>query len=407
MEIVLISDSFPPLRTSGAVQLRDLAREMHSQGHSVTVLVPAARAQQPYQEEDMGGIRVLRLRTLSMKDVGYLHRTVAEALMPFFMLCNLRATTPLRADGIIWYSPSIFHTPLVRALARRSGARAYLIIRDMFPEWALDTGLLANGPVFWIFRWIARCQFRAADVIGVQTPGNLAYLQKLDAARNSRIEVLENWLAPAAEVPCQIRVDQGPLSGRRIIVYAGNMGLAQGPDAVFELIRRMQPRRDVGFLFVGRGSARDLLQKQALDMELDNVAFHDEIDPNAIVDLYRQCDAGLVCLDHRHRSHNIPGKFLTYLQSGLPVMAMVNGNNDLIGIIEEAKVGVACDSRDADAAERQLTHLLDGMIGQPDLPQRCRDLFAARFSAKRAAVQIIEALQPPEGTPPSAGRSPL
>ena len=122
MKLVLIADTFPPLRTSGAVQLRDLAREFVRQGHELTVLLPDADLDLPWALENFEGSKVLRLKSPQTKDVGYLRRTIGEWLMPIAMWRNLRLS-PLawqRWDGIVWYSPSIFHGPLVQKLKKQS-----------------------------------------------------------------------------------------------------------------------------------------------------------------------------------------------------------------------------------------------------------------------------------------------
>ena len=71
-----------------------------------------------------------------------------------------------------------------------------------------------------------------------------------------------------------------------------------------------------------------------------------EISPNQIPNLYKQCHIGLVMLDERHKTHNIPGKFLSYLYSGLPVFAIVNHKNDIIKMINENDLGFATDFQD-------------------------------------------------------------
>jgi hypothetical protein len=90
MCVILIADTFPPLRTSGAVQLRDLSREVINQGHQVVVMLPSSDIASPWALEDPDGIQVLRLRTPKFKDVNYIRRTIAEFLMPFSMLRNLK-----------------------------------------------------------------------------------------------------------------------------------------------------------------------------------------------------------------------------------------------------------------------------------------------------------------------------
>ena len=103
MRIALIADTFPPLRTSGAVQLRDLAREFVRQGHALTVLLPSSEIAGPWAMEDFDGARVIRLKAPKTKDIGYLRRTIGEFLMPFSMLRNLRRS-PLAGekwDGVV------------------------------------------------------------------------------------------------------------------------------------------------------------------------------------------------------------------------------------------------------------------------------------------------------------------
>ena len=121
-------------------------------------------------------------------------------------------------DGVIWYSPSIFFEPLIRRLKARSACKSYLILRDIFPEWAIDMGLIKEGPVSRFFSAVARRQYRIADVIGVQTPGNLHYFSDRLAAAPESLEVLQNWIEDLPEVPCSIDLSLSKLSGRTQIV---------------------------------------------------------------------------------------------------------------------------------------------------------------------------------------------
>lgn len=394
MRLALIADTFPPLRTSGAVQLRDLSREFVRQGHDLTIMLPAADIDGPWRIEDFDGARVLRLRAPRTKDIGYIRRTLAELAMPHAMLRNLRKS-PFAAqqwDGVIWYSPSIFHGPLVSALKRASRCKSYLIIRDIFPEWAVDMGLMGRGLPYRFFDAIARHQYSVADVIGIQTPGNASYFARWRRKPGRTLEVLQNWLGKPVHEPCPIQVSQTPFAGRKIFVYAGNIGVAQGMDMILDLAERMMPRKDVGFILVGRGSEAGRLKTSADERRLDNVLFFDEISPDEIMDLYGQCSAGIVSLDYRHKSHNIPGKFLTYMQGGLPVLANVNAGNDLAGIIRDERVGTACESNRLDELVRCADALLCDLEADTEFPGRCKQLFEKLFSAEPAVQQIVRAL---------------
>lgn len=399
MRIALIADTFPPLRTSGAVQLRDLSREFARQGHVLTVMLPAAELTQPWVLESVDGVEVLRLRAPRTKDIGYVRRTLGELFMPFAMRRQLNRS-PLAGkqwDGVVWYAPSIFHGPLASALKKASGCKGYLIIRDIFPEWAVDMGLMGRGLPYRFFDAVARYQYAVADVIGVQTPGNRSYFSEWLRKSGRQLEVLQNWLDKPAQQRCSIRVDQTPLAGRKVFVYAGNMGVAQGMDILLDLAERLLPRQDVGFLFVGRGSDAQRLRQDAQARGLSNVLYFDEIDPDEIPDLYAQCSVGLVALDARHKSHNIPGKFLTYMQSGLPVLANVNAGNDLADLIRTEQVGQVCESHQLTELEQLAQLLLAQVDSDAALPARCQALFDRQFSVAQAVRQIVAALSPVGG----------
>ena len=396
MRLALIADTFPPLRNSGAVQLRDLAREFARQGHNLTVILPTHEltGNKPYSLEIVDGVQILRLRAPKTKDISHLRRTLAELAMPFAMLRSMRASPISLAkwDGVIWYSPSIFHAPLVNALKKASGCRSYLIIRDIFPEWAVDMGLMGRGPTFRFFKAIASHQYSVADVIGVQSEGNLQYFDRWHRKKNKIIEVLPNWLGPPGKSACPIDLSVTPLAGRTIYVYAGNMGVAQNMDLIINAADILRNRTDVGFLMVGRGSERNRLESEARNRNLENVLFFDEIDPDAIPDLYRQCHVGIVSLDPRHKSHNIPGKFLTYMQCGLPVLANVNQGNDLAKMVRDSAVGEVSEGGDPEAFVEALNRLQVENIGSSPLAARCSKLFTDNFSATAAVDNIVERL---------------
>lgn len=395
MRIALIADTFPPIRTSGAVQLRDLSREFIAQGHELTVMLPSADIDQPWQMEEMDGARVLRLKSPKIKDINYIRRTMSEFVMPFSMRSNLYKSPLAKEqwDGVVWYAPSIFHGPLVNSLKKASGCKSYLIIRDIFPEWAVDMGLMGRGLPYRIFDAVARYQYSVADVIGIQTPGNQGYFERWLERPGRRLEVLQNWLGMPSQVQCSIRLSETSLASRKVFVYAGNMGVAQGMDILLQLAEHFKPKEDVGFLFVGRGSEAQRLKDLAHARELSNVLFLDEIAPDEIPDLYAQCHVGLVALDSRHRSHNIPGKFLTYMQSGLPVLAVVNKGNDLADLIRNEQVGQVCETHLLNELVRSAKDVLTSVDEDQQLPTRCRQLFASEFSVQQTVRQIVAALQ--------------
>jgi glycosyltransferase involved in cell wall biosynthesis len=381
------------------VQLRDLAIELVRQGHQVTVLVASSDLQAPWRIEDFRGVRVVRLRSPRTRDMSFVRRTLGEVMLPFAMLWRLRRSPvwPERWDGVAWYSPTIFLGLVARVLGSRSRCRTYLIVRDIFPDWAVDMGLMGRGLPYLFFRQVARYQYSVADTIGIQTPGNETYFQEWRRNSAGRLEVLHNWLAPPAVRDCSISLGQSSLAGRSIFVYAGNMGVAQGTGVLLELADLLRDRADAGFIFVGRGSAVAALKEEARRRALDNVLFFDEIDPDEIPGLYAQCSFGMLSLDPRHRTHNIPGKFISYMHAGLPVLASVNAGNDIVALIRREAVGEVVTDGSAVSLAAAAVRLLDDAEAVASRRERCRALAKTCFSVQGAAQQLVAALAGTQG----------
>jgi glycosyltransferase involved in cell wall biosynthesis len=170
------------------------------------------------------------------------------------------------------------------------------------------------------------------------------------------------------------------------------MGVAQGMDILIDLAASFNLRPDVGFLFVGRGTDVPRLRANAIDRRLNNIIFHDEVDPGEIPALLSQCHIGLLALDPRHRTHNIPGKFLTYVQAGLPVLARINPDTDLAKIIENEGVGCAYVG-DVVSELHDLAEELAGNRNKREvMSMQGRALSKRMFSPTTTVNQIVEAL---------------
>jgi glycosyltransferase involved in cell wall biosynthesis len=391
LQIALISTDYPPLRTSTAVLLRDLARQFAVLGHRLVVIAPSASGV-PWELEKTDGVEVLRLAAPETRRSTNVRRALAEMWLPFAMLWNLRRSPLHRTnwDMVVWISPPIFFVPLIWSLRRASSARAqaYMILRDIFPEWAVDLGLLKKGPVYFFFKAVAAAQYAMSDAIGVQSDSNLAYLPAWIRRSSRRIEVLHNWLAATPNIGCSISIEKTSLAGRKIFVYTGNMGVAQGMDIFIELVQHMRHRQDIGFLFVGRGTEYSKLMAECAARSLDNILFANEIDSSEIPGLLAQCHIGLVALHPDHKTHNIPGKFVSYVRYGIPVLARVSVGTDLARLIDEQGVGRAYMGNSVDELKRLAEELADNDALRASMSKRGVELGRTMFSPEIAAKQI-------------------
>ena len=394
MKIALVCPNYFPSRTSCAVQMRDLAVEFLRQGHEPVVIVPGDNITKGWNVSLLDGIEVYQLSSFRISNVNFVRRGIGEFLMPFTMLLSLMNSKfpTSKLDLVVWYSPSIFFGPLVWFLKLRSSCKGYLILRDIFPEWLIDLGIMKKGVAYFFFRAVARFQYSVADCIGVQTHSNLAYFKKWLDSSQKLVHVLDNWLSENRR-DCENypRVDS-LFPGRKICVYIGNMGIAQGMDILIDLADELRDRTDVGFLFVGRGTEKERLTKLSQKKSLNNIVFHDEIDSDAIPGLLKTCSIGLIALDPKHKSHNIPGKFLSYIQAGLPVLARINPNTDLEYLIRREALGEVYTGDDAKPFSICAMKLLDSESSLKEMRTNGKAYFRANYSVSAAATNIIKSL---------------
>ena len=396
MKLLIIADAFPPMRTSAAVHMHELVLELVGRGHKVTVIIPAASDSASLTIEDWNGYTLASVATLKTKDAGYIRRAIAEFITPYVMYHRLRSSSIINEsfEGIIWYSPTIFFGPLISRFKVRYGCPAYLVLRDMFPDWAVDLGLMRKGLPYYFLKLVELYQYKVASYIGIQAPGNIKYFNAGALKKfKSKVELLWTWVTPAPLlVSCSIDLSKTELAGRLNFVYAGNMGIAQDLDLIMDLATLFNERSDVGFVFVGRGTEVSRLRALTGQRALKNVLFFDEIESTEISALYAQCDIGLVALDPRHKSNNIPGKFLSYMDSGLPVLARLNSGNDLVQMINSNQIGASYVGSDAGEFQMVANRLIEMLQRDSNMPSRCKNLAHTLFSTENAANQIISAL---------------
>ena len=367
--------------------MRDLAREFLRQGHIPVVFTPSHLLTERWTVTNEDGVEVLRISAAPTKNINFVRRVYSEFKLSYSMIRALRKSTyqDIRWDLVIWYSPTIFFGPLIYYLKWRTNCKTYLILRDIFPQWAVDVGLMSRGLPYRILDLVARFQYSVADVIGVQSRGNLSFFNQ----SSGNFQILSNWLGKTFKVSSPIRISETSFANRKVFVYAGNMGVAQGMDIFLDLAELFLNRTDVGFLFVGRGSDVARLSAAAKVRGLGNVLFYDEIYPEEIPDLFAQCSIGILALDHRHKSHNIPGKFLAYMQCGLPVLANINAGNDLAKMIRDERVGQVCESNQVEELLQLTQKLLTQIESDSQMSFRCQSFFQREFSVDKAVRQII------------------
>ena len=393
MNITIVCVVYPPINSSAAIQVSHLVNELANQGHKIEVITPDNSLKDSFFCERKKNIKILRFKIGKMNDISLFKRALNEILMPFKIILTIliKSIKTQKSNGIIWWSPSIFFTPLIFFLKLKSKCPCYLILRDIFPQWAKDLKLIKNIFVYSFFNIFFNMQCLISDFIGVQSEGNKKFIPKRLFFKKTKIEVLNNWYTPNYNNnECEFDLSKTILKDKKVFIHAGNIGIAQGFITLIKLAEKLNEDKNIGFLFIGRGSQFELMKNLSKEKKLNNVLFHKQISNSEIMNLYKQCFYGVVVLDKRHTTHNIPGKMLSYLHAGLPIFAIVNKNNDLISFVNKHNIGLASACFNEENLKNKILKLSNGHNSNFEISNNCKKTANKFFNTKTIVQQIIK-----------------
>ena len=400
MNILLVTDSYPPEIRSASHLMLELAQELHHRGHRVTVItswpeynLDQANAPDTFDEIEVeNGITVIRVRTLPHHNVNYIVRGISQLIMPVQFLMKLWRHR-IRPDAAIVYSPPL-PLALVGSWLARKGVRNILNVQDLFPQNAIDLGILKSPIQIRFFQALERYAYRTADIVTVHSEGNRRMVLQQHPDIGARLRILHNWVDVDHHDVDHTAVDfrsKWGITQKHVAVFAGVMGPSQYLDLVLEVASRMLNETDLLFLLVGDGMEKERLQQVAKKRALTNVRFEGFISREVYPDLLAACTIGLVCLSPQNKTPVVPGKILGHMAAGLPVAAFLHAASDGHAMIREAGCGVSANSADVDACVASLTALI-----HQDNDIKCMGDAGRRYAtnhfSKQVCVSQLEAM---------------
>jgi len=401
MKLLLVTDAYPPEIRSSSHLMVELAEGLRDLGHSMTVLTgwpgsnldETAPSRVIEQSMTENGIHVIRVKTWSHHSVGYFKRGFAQLQIPRQFLAGLRRHTSDAFDGVIVYSPPLPMSFIGEAV-HRTGARYILNVQDIFPQNAIDLGVLTNPLIIGFFRWMERRAYRQADVVTAHSENNKAMLATANPEIAGKLTVVHNWVdseqfksGPLVE---DFRSTYG-LHGKYVVVYGGVIGPAQGLDVVLEIAARLRDLDGLIFLIVGDGLEKPPLIERAQRENLTNVMFRPFVSRDRYAVLLRSADAGFLTLSEKMKTPVVPGKLLGYMAAGLPAFAFVNKESDAHAMIAQAGCGFSCTPDRADEAAAAVRRAYNDRDWGRECGRRGHEYVVAHLS-RNVIVKQIEAL---------------
>jgi glycosyltransferase involved in cell wall biosynthesis len=379
----------------------DLLRQFIQNGHEVTVLCPVERRSGlPTRVLKSSGITILQVRTPNIQKSPIWEKALATILLNT-LLCRAikKYLKSISFDLILYATPPITFAGLIGWLKQRNCSKSYLLLKDIFPQNAVDMGLLRNGS--FLHKWFLRQEkklYQLSDRIGCMSPANLSYicskypnlrvkieinpnsidLTKLNVGCDNRSKVLRNYEIPVDSV---------------IFMYGGNLGKPQGTTFILDLLnsQKLDPRAFL--LIVGDGTDYPILKKWFDCNKPNNAKLIQRLSKPIFDELAACCDVGLIILRREFTIPNFPSRLLTYLENRMAILAFTDEVSDVGPIAKAAGFGDFCFFDDKESALQLINFFVENSDTRVSMGKVGFEFMQKHFDVKHSYNKIVKILQ--------------
>lgn len=359
MNILFLMLAFPHMETSSGMYI-DLVKEFEKRGHDVFPVAPAEKGMKTQVNKE-GKIEVLRVCTMELFGVNPVKKGIANLLLSMqFKKAIMKYYRDQNFDLIIVPTPSVLFADVTAYLKVHYKAKVYLILRDIFPQNAIDLGLLSKKNPFYVyFRSKEKKLYRVSDAIGCTSLANVDYiLSHNNEIVREQVHILHNFQKKEERRVPDFRLKRKyEIENKFVVVFGGNMGIPQKVENVIVFAKACQDIQNILFLLIGRGTEKEKIKKLINENHLNNVRFIDFVPLNEYKSLLQLCHVGLISLNDKFTVPNTPYKMCDYFDAGLPILASIDANNDLGQILKEANAGLASVAGNVSELKENLMYL--------------------------------------------------
>lgn len=347
----------------------DLMRKFRNEGHQVYVVAPRERCLNMLTKlECQENVYILGVKTLNIQKTNFIEKGISTLLIDKLYVSAIKKyLSDVSFDLILYTTPPITFTGVVDYIKKRNPkAVSYLLLKDIFPQNAVDIGLFGEKSLFYrYFRHKEIKLYRQSDFIGCMSPANVEFLlyhnkfispKCVEVAPNS-IELAEQCILSCDDRRYIRQKYKLPID-KPIFIYGGNLGKPQGIDFLIECLDRNKTRDDCYFLVVGSGTEYTKIKAWYDSVSPQCVSVFQRLPKTDYDLLVQSCDVGLIFLDHRFTIPNYPSRLLSYMEYRMPVICATDPNTDIGKIAEANDYGYWCESNSVDA----FSILVDRMI---------------------------------------------
>lgn len=376
----------------------DLLREFKNNNHEVYVV--CARQKKYGLDTECSiehGINMLRVRIGNITKTRTIEKGVSTLILEQHYLRAIKKYyKKVKFDLIVYTTPPITFDKVIRYVKKRNEASSYLLLKDIFPQNAVDLNMFnKEGPFYWYFRHKEKNLYRNSDFIGCMSKANVDYVLKHNSNINPEtVEVCPNSIEPMniqvlENDRVQIREKYDIPTDKTVFVYGGNLGKPQGINFLIDCIRANENNKQSYFLIVGSGTEFGKLENFFNKENPKNAKLLSHLPKKDYEVLANSCDVGLIFLDKRFTIPNFPSRILSYMQASMPVLAATDINTDIGEVIESGKFGYWCESGNLEGFNQLVNKLCDREL-RVGLGKNARAYLENHYTAKHSYEIIMK-----------------
>ena len=336
----------------------DLMNQFIDHGHNVYIIGPVEKKEKKKSFQKKGkGYEILGVNIGNYYNTGTIEKGITIVTMEYsYQKAIKHFWSNVEFDLILYSTPPITFNRLIKYY-KNKGVPTYLMLKDIFPQNAVDIGLMtksgSKGVIYNYFRSQEKELYKLSDTIGCMSEANIKYVLRNNPEINSsKVEICPNAVTLRERKILDgtektiVRGKYGIPVDRTVFIYGGNLGLPQGPDYILKCLKANENEEKSFILIVGSGSEYKRFNAWFKEEKPRNSKIISYLPHEEYMQLVASCDVGLIFLDHRFTIPNFPSRLLSYMEMRMPVLAATDSNTDVGKVIEDGGFGYWCESDD-------------------------------------------------------------
>jgi len=334
----------------------DLIREISNRGINIYVVSPRQKRENlPTQLSKYNNVNILKVKTGNITSTkSFIEKGISTLMIENQYLSSIKKHfKDVKFDMVMYSTPPITFNKIIKYYKRHHGSKSYLILKDIFPQNAVDIGLMKKNSILYnIFRKKEKELYEISDIIGCMSQGNLEYiLYHNNCVSRDKVEIFPNSIEPIArktkkEKNKQILDKYDIPENNTLFVYGGNLGKPQGIDFLIKVVDKFYKVENGHLLIVGSGTEFNKINDHIKKNKPEKVSIYGKLPKEEYDKLISYADVGLIFLDHRFTIPNFPSRLTSYMENALPILAATDINTDLKDVLMNSESGFWCESTD-------------------------------------------------------------